>query len=86
MEVGPAWRVKHTNALDGDVGRIVGQEKNWAKVGVAGIENLEARKAIIPSLTVSVERALAVDLYLLATPDPESDGFLEWVVEVADEK
>jgi len=50
------------NAGNFDVGGVVGKEENRAVVFIVRIQNLCAREAIPPLLTISVKHARAVDL------------------------
>lgn len=45
-------------------------------------QDFTTRKCIVPCLAIAIERAVAEDLDILASPHPESDGLLEIVVEV----
>lgn len=47
---------------DLDIGGVVGQEQNGPVVVVIGIENLVAREAVPPCLTVTIDDAGAVYL------------------------
>lgn len=52
------------------------------KHAVDAHQDLTTSKAIVPCLTITVHRSLAVDADVFATPDHESDTLLERVVEV----
>lgn len=45
-------------------------------------QDFTARKGIVPRLAIAIERAVAEDLNVLTSPDPESDGLLKIIVEV----
>lgn len=45
-------------------------------------QNFQAGKGIVPLLAIAIKSTLAEDLDILTTPNPESDRFLERVVEV----
>jgi hypothetical protein len=47
---------------DLDIGGIVGEEQNWAVVLVVWVQDLGAREAVPPCLTVAVDETFAVDL------------------------
>lgn len=64
------------------IGSVVGGEQDWTVVGVARVQDFPAGEAVVPGLSIAVEGSGTVDPYVLSSPDPESDGFLEVVVEV----
>jgi hypothetical protein len=87
-EVGPAGRVQLRDALDADPRCVVREEQNGPVERIVGIlfsstpiprwneasyQNLRACEIIVPLLTISIQRALAKNLDILATPNPEGD-------------
>jgi hypothetical protein len=81
-EISPAGRVQLRNPLDGHPGGIVCQEQNRPEVDIVRVEDLVARKLIVPLLSIAVQGALSEDPDIIAAPYPEGDGLLEVVVEV----
>lgn len=75
-KVGPAGRVLEVNALDINTSSILGVEEDRSEVGIVLVENLLAGELVPPSLTVTVQNTLSVDLDLLAAPLPEHDRVL----------
>jgi hypothetical protein len=49
-------------AVDLNVGRVVGEEEDRAVVLVVGVQDLSPREAVPPGLAVAVEDTRAVDL------------------------
>lgn len=98
-EVGPAWRLLKSNALDVQVCGVLRVEQDWSKVGIGWIlnmisceickiegskthQNFTAGESIIPSLAIAIQRSVAINLDVLASPFPERDALLEWMVEI----
>lgn len=80
-KVGPARRVLLVDALHGKVGRVLGVEEDRPQVVVVRVEDFEPCELVPPSLAISVEHAVAIDLDVLAAPLPEHDRVLERVRE-----
>jgi hypothetical protein len=72
-KVGPAGRILEVNALNVKAGCVLGIEQNGAEVDIARVENLTAGEFVPPTLAVTVQDTLAIDLDVLATPLPEHD-------------
>lgn len=69
------------DALDIQVGRVLGVKQDGPQVLVVRRQDLEPRELVPPPLTVAVQRAVAKDLDVLAAPFPEHDAVLEGVAE-----
>lgn len=94
----PARRIFQVETRDLNVRSVVSEKEDRAIVFVFGIKDLCAREAIPPGLSVAIENTGAINLdvpivvsncklsveclYLLATPYPKCNTFLEVVVEV----
>ena len=75
-KVGPARRVLEVNSLNIQTGGVLGVEENGTEVLVRLVQNLFTGKLVPPSLTVSVQHSVTVDLDVLASPLPEHDRVL----------
>lgn len=53
----PAGRVLEMKTRDLDVGSVIGKEKDGTVVFVVGVQNLRAREAVPPSLSVTIQNA-----------------------------
>lgn len=78
----PNRGVDHADSGDLEICTILSIEQDWTIVCVIRVENLSACKAIIPCLPIAIESARTKYLNISTTPFPESDGFLERMVEV----
>jgi len=67
--------------LDIQVGRILGIKQDGPQVVVVRRQDLEPRELVPPPLTIAVQRPVAKDLNVLATPFPEHDAVLEGVMK-----
>ena len=81
-KVGPAGRVLEVNTLDINTSSSLDVEEDRSEVGVVLVENLLAGELVPPSLTVTVQNTLSVDLDLVTTPLPEHDRVLNQLANI----
>lgn len=75
-KVGPAGRILEVDSLNVQTSCVLGVEENGTEVLVRLVQDLFTGKLVPPTLTVSVQHSVTVDLDVLASPLPEHDRVL----------